>query len=181
MEPVSLQTGRLVLRQPTPDDAEALAVALNDEAISQWLARVPYPYDVNDAIRFIGICEDNWQRDIAYPLNAFEDGKPIGGIGITRVSDTDGVLGYWLIPAKWRQGYGREMMQEILDFAFNTLGFTELSAGIHPDNERSGGLLLACDFESIGDQIYLHPPRDARLKGPHFRLTLDQYRARQRT
>lgn len=176
MTPATLQTKRLTMRCPTTADSDGLVAVLNDERIAQWLARVPHPYTREDAVRWIAIAADNWRRDTAYPFSAFEGDTLIGGIGITRVSDTDGVLGYWLSPAKWRQGYGREMMQAVLAFGFATCGFTRFTAGIHPDNERSGGLLTACGFTPIGDQVYLHPPRNYALKGPHFQLTFDEYR-----
>lgn len=173
MQPVTLTTTRLSLRCPTHDDVEALTHALDDQRVSQWLARVPFPYHRHDAIRWVGIATDNWQRDTAYPFNAFLDRQLVGGIGITRVSDTDGVLGYWLVPDHWGQGLGQEMLGAIIGFAFDTGGFRQLTAGIHPDNDRSARLLIASGFTSIGDQIYLHPPADNRLQGPHYRLSVE--------
>ncbi|MEO0392398.1 MAG: GNAT family protein [Pseudomonadota bacterium] len=176
MDPVPLHSERLVLRCAEAADQDRLVAALNDQRVSQWLARVPFPYGPHDAIRWVSISQDNWQRDSAYPFVALCGGDLIGGIGITRVSEDTGILGYWLVPERWRQGFGREMMHSVLRFGFDTCHFKRFEAGIHPDNARSGGLLLACGFHAIGDQIYLHPPRDGRLQGPHFRLNRDDYR-----
>tara|TARA_B100001123_G_C15219855_1_gene990792 strand:+ start:117 stop:650 length:534 start_codon:yes stop_codon:yes gene_type:complete len=172
MRPTSLKTPRLTLRCPKISDVDALTTAIGDQRVSQWLARVPHPYSHNDAIRWIEISADNWQRNVAYPFNAFFGDRLIGGVGVTRCSDEDAVLGYWLVHDCWGQGYGLELIEAIAAFSAETLGFQTLTAGIHPDNTRSERLLLKAGFEAIGEQIYLHPPPDNRLKGPHFRLSL---------
>jgi [ribosomal protein S5]-alanine N-acetyltransferase len=179
MQPVCLTTARLKLRCPQITDIDDLTTALGDRTVSQWLARVPHPYNRHDAVRWVSIAADNWRRDVAYPFNCFLDGCLVGGIGITRISDTDGVLGYWLAAKNWGQGLGREMLAAATGFGFDALGLTVLTAATHPENDRSAGLLLKCGFQAIGDQVYLHPPPDNRLKGPHYQLSVAQYRASQ--
>ena len=51
--PAVLETERLVLRAPRPNDAEALARLINDRRIAVNTARIPYPYSVEDADQFI--------------------------------------------------------------------------------------------------------------------------------
>ena len=41
---VTLETPRLLLRQPRPADAPRIARLINNFAVSGKLARVPYPY-----------------------------------------------------------------------------------------------------------------------------------------
>ena len=48
-----LKTARLILRAPAPADAEALAARINDRRIAENTARVPHPYGIEDAERFI--------------------------------------------------------------------------------------------------------------------------------
>ncbi|HUG62638.1 MAG TPA: GNAT family N-acetyltransferase, partial [Methylomirabilota bacterium] len=48
-----LRTGRLDLRPLVGSDAPALAEHLSDPEVTRWLARVPHPYRVADAIDWI--------------------------------------------------------------------------------------------------------------------------------
>ena len=45
----TLHSERLVLRLPRPEDAEAIALYLDNIAVSGNLARVPHPYYLDDA------------------------------------------------------------------------------------------------------------------------------------
>ena len=47
---VALQTRRLLLRQPHPDDASRIAGFLNNFHVAGSLSRVPYPYCEADAV-----------------------------------------------------------------------------------------------------------------------------------
>ncbi|WP_256339316.1 MULTISPECIES: GNAT family N-acetyltransferase [unclassified Streptomyces] len=53
MDPVTLETGRLVLRAFTPDDADAVYEACQDEDI-QFYTPVPVPYRRADAKKLVG-------------------------------------------------------------------------------------------------------------------------------
>ena len=46
-----LETARLVLRAPRPDDAKAIAALINDRRIAENTARIPHPYTLADAER----------------------------------------------------------------------------------------------------------------------------------
>ncbi len=49
----TIKTSRLVLRPPEPDDAAAIAERINNRRISSMTARVPWPYDLDDARAFV--------------------------------------------------------------------------------------------------------------------------------
>ncbi len=50
---VVLDTGRLVLRQPTLADVKAIAGIVGDRSVAINLRREPHPYSQDDAIHFV--------------------------------------------------------------------------------------------------------------------------------
>src|SRR5215475_11852948 len=50
---VVLETPRLILRTPRPEDAGAIAALANDRRVVENTARLPFPYTVRDAEQFI--------------------------------------------------------------------------------------------------------------------------------
>ena len=49
-----LETKRLALRAPRLEDAKTVAALANDRRIAENTARIPHPYKVSDAEKFIG-------------------------------------------------------------------------------------------------------------------------------
>lgn len=64
--------------------------------------------------------------------------------------------GIHLLPEHWRQGYGREAMTAVLDYAFTALGAQAVFAGHNPNNTPSAGLIRSLGFTYLGDEFY--PP-----------------------
>jgi RimJ/RimL family protein N-acetyltransferase len=49
-------------------------------------------------------------------------------------------LGYFLLPAHWRQGFATEALRPVLSFAFVELGLESVIAIIHSENEASAAV-----------------------------------------
>jgi RimJ/RimL family protein N-acetyltransferase len=49
------RTNRLTLRPAWPEDAAELAAAIDHEAVTRMLSRVPYPYTLSDAEAFCAV------------------------------------------------------------------------------------------------------------------------------
>ena len=47
------------------------------------------------------------------------------------------MIGYWLDEAQWGKGYMSEAVCAVLDYGFNKLGLTLISANCYPQNKRS--------------------------------------------
>src|ERR1043165_8921017 len=95
------RTKRLTLRPGWPEDAAAVAAAIGHQAVVDMLAKVPWPYSVDDARAFIE--RPRGATDVALLILAHEGPRPrlVGGIGIHRVADGARELGYWLTPSAW--------------------------------------------------------------------------------
>jgi RimJ/RimL family protein N-acetyltransferase len=61
-------------------------------------------------------------------------------------------IGYGLLPAYHRQGYGVESVRAMLEWARAEHGVRRFRASVSPDNERSLHLIGKLGFERIGEQ-----------------------------
>ncbi|MEO0820275.1 MAG: GNAT family protein [Pseudomonadota bacterium] len=88
-----------------------------------------------------------------------EDGPVVGGLtlsNIRREPAEAGTLGYWTGARYTRQGYMREALSALVDYAFGTLELSRLEAACLPDNTASRRLLERCGFKYEGvAQAYL--------------------------
>ncbi|WP_460774739.1 GNAT family N-acetyltransferase [Microbacterium sp. GXF7504] len=118
MEPVELRTERLTLSIPVGSDADALYEACQDPDIQRYTT-VPSPYTRTHAAGFPVRAAKGWEdgTDAIWALR--RDGTLAGVVGLHRLQDRDGELGYWLAP-----GFrGSGLMTEAAD-AVVTWGFT---------------------------------------------------------
>lgn len=97
----------------------------------------------------------DWRNDQAYAFFVFKqlDDALIGGItlsGLRRGVTQSGSLGYWIGRPYARQGYMSEVVQCVLDFAFDSLGLHRVEAACLTHNEASRRLLLTSGFTHEG-------------------------------
>lgn len=122
-----LTTGRLILRPPVAEDAQAIADILNDWEVTKWLTMVPFPYALADAQEFLthlfaGECRNYWLIEA--------EGKVIGAISLRPD------LGFFLTPEAHGRGYMTEAARAVLGWHFAKSGEDALS-GYHVGNAAS--------------------------------------------
>ena len=145
-----IKTPRLVLRAPRADDLRVLVTGLDNFNVSQWTARIPFPYTMDDAEAFLAQAEtaDSGTLRLAVTL----DGGLIGGIACERsVDGTSAEIGYWLAEPHWGKGYATEAARAISDHAFEAMGYDGLKAGYRHGNEASRRILEGLGFIKTGD------------------------------
>lgn len=123
-----IETDRLILREYTMDDFDALYEILSDP---ETMAHYPYPYDADGTIRWLKWSLDNYQK-YGFGLWAIElksSGKFIGDCGIT-MQNIDGQnlpeIGYHINKNYWRQGYAKEAAKAVRDWTFKNTSFDEV-------------------------------------------------------
>jgi RimJ/RimL family protein N-acetyltransferase len=163
-----LETERLVLRAPRPQDAEVLAHLINDRRIAVNTARLPYPYSVEDAEQFIAAV-NRQDGEVAFLIT--QDDALIGGCGIARC-DSGGELGYWVGVPFWGQGFATEAARAVIDHAFGSLGHEVLEAGARASNPASRRVLEKCGFQWTG--VRLARVRAINSAAPADRFRLDR-------
>lgn len=125
---MQIETPRLLLRDFTLDDVEALAACQTDERFWRYYDRVE---DIEARTRELVALFVGWQD--AQPRMRFQlavilkqDGSLIGDCGLRqRLQASYGgqaELGYELDPRHWGNGYATEAAQALLAYGFETLG-----------------------------------------------------------
>lgn len=141
---VEIETARLRLRPPRPDDAEAFHAILSDsEAMRYWST---VPHETIEQTR-------QWlQSMIEIPPGEGEDfiiehrGQVIGKAGMFRFPE----VGFILHPSAWGQGFATEALRPILDRAFGTHGLARVVADVDPRNAACLRLLAGLGFREVG-------------------------------
>jgi RimJ/RimL family protein N-acetyltransferase len=160
-----IETERLVLRAPCPNDAEALAHLINDRRIAENTARIPYPYSGEDAEQFIAAV-NRQDGEVAFLITL--DDALIGGCGVAQ-SDSGPELGYWVGVPFWGQGFATEAARAVIDHTFGRLGHEVLEAGARVSNPASRRVLEKCGFQWTGVRL-------ARIRAINSAAPADRFR-----
>ncbi|WP_018183090.1 GNAT family N-acetyltransferase [Kaistia granuli] len=147
----TIPTASVLLRPLRPDDGPAIAASLGDYEVTRWLARVPYPYSLDEAERFLAW--ERAQRPVsAEQVYAIDRDGMIGLISL-RAAGTRPILGYWLAQAHWGKRYMSEAVAALVDDTFANPVITEIQSGVFEGNERSLAIQKRLGFEIIGRSI----------------------------
>lgn len=136
---VILNTERLLLREMTPDDYDALYAVLADAAI---MRHYPYAFDESCVRGWIARNRERYRRD-GFGLWAVclkDTGEMIGDCGLT-MQCIDGEMlpeiGYHIRRDCQRMGYAREAAGAVRDWAFGNTDFPALYSYCKYTNEPS--------------------------------------------
>ncbi len=147
---LTIRTRRLLLRPPEPDDAAAIAERINNRRISSMTARVPWPYDLDDARAFIDHAASLAERGAVFVITGPER-ELIGTIGIERHDPAAAYeLGYWLAEPWWNRGFMGEAARAVVAYAFEEKEYDRLAARCILGNEASRRVLLCLGFRHAG-------------------------------
>jgi ribosomal-protein-alanine N-acetyltransferase len=167
---VSLETDRLVLRAPVPEDAETLAPMYADPEVMRYVGdgRTLTRAETERSVRRM---MERWEADGfgLFTTVRKEDGAVIGRVGLlvwntdtweptTRADGrdvpTEVEVGYTLGRDYWRQGYATEAAAAVRDYALGDLGAERLIALIIHGNTAS---------EKVARKLGLEYERDIML------------------
>lgn len=143
--PPELRTARLLLRSPTPDDADAYFELVNSPDVNRFGAGRPLPYaSVLQLLERIVAAQGERRLELAIALN----GPAIGRVmlivdTVNRIAS----VGYGLLPAHWGRGFATEATVAVVDYAFEQLGLDKVWARADARNLASVRVL-----EKVGMQ-----------------------------
>lgn len=140
MEPVELQTDRLVLRAVTAADEAAIVVACNDPEIAYYLP-LPVPYTVDDARNFIAKSAQDWVDGNRYGFGFFfaETSELVGTCSLMSVSPGVLEVGYWSAAGYRRKGLTAEAVRRLCHWGFDALGAHRIEVGRRRQRWFTGG------------------------------------------
>jgi ribosomal-protein-alanine N-acetyltransferase len=146
-------TGRLVLRRPAPQDADALfAIYSHPEVMRYWSRRPLVTRD--EAVAMIenmvtGLADGTWH---SWAVTRQGDDTPIGVCSLFNfvTGCRRAELGYILARASWGQGVMTEALGSVIAHAFGPLDLRRLEADADPRNAGSLRLLTRLGFVREG-------------------------------
>lgn len=150
MEPIKLETARLILRPWRDTDAESLYRYSKDPKVGP-AAGWPVHTSVEDSRRVI--------RDILSAEGTFavvpkgEEGA-VGSIGLMiggqsnlSIPDDDGEIGYWIGVPYWGRGLIPEAVREMLRYGFEDKKLKNIWCDYFDGNEKSHRVQEKCGFQ----------------------------------
>ncbi len=163
------RTSRLLLRPGWIEDAPALARAIDDAAIAKSLVRMPWPYKVEDAARYLTSQRDPVLPNLVILRRTLGAPQLIGSTGFARTNDGEVELGFWITRACWGLGFATEACRAMLDIARHALGLEEIVAASFTSNVAAHHVLAKLGFVPAGQTLLHCTARDALLPALRFR------------
>ena len=167
MEPLILETPRLVLRPLAEQDIEAVFQACQDESVQRWVP-VPVPYTRTDAEVFVReVCPAGWRDRTMFNLGSFTRGTGalVSSVGVHTGRREPGIaeIGYWTAKEQRGHGYTAEAVTALSRWALRTLGVQRLewlagvgNTGSRAVAEKAGYTMegtLRSRFEQRGERL----------------------------
>ncbi len=132
-------------------DAEAVAREINNYEVVKNLARVPFPYAVEDARSFIQFANALDARSGVFAVELQGQSELVGVVSFEWSDEKDDTeFGYWYAQPMWGQGIATEAGRAVVQRAFETTGCQKLVAGCHADNPASRRVLEKLGFKLTG-------------------------------
>lgn len=162
-----LETQRLLLRKPRPEDAPLIFAAYaQDPEVTRYLTFRPHR-DLTDTQQAIDRFLENWQMGRSYCWLIFrrDNGDLVGAISARQDQGVN--LGYLLARNCWGKGFMSEALSRVVQWAFTNPSIHRVWAVCDLENTGSARLLERNGFrqEGILRKWSLHPnisdvPRD---------------------
>ncbi|MCF3641360.1 GNAT family N-acetyltransferase [Rhizobium sp. TRM95111] len=170
----TLTTARLVLRPHRASDAEAIAQSLGDYQVARMLARVPVPYDRQDAAEWLNLVTTGFIPGWAFAVTTGDD-VHVGCVSIEMRGDA-WHLGYWLNRFYWRRGYMSEAVRAVSGRFLMRVPGTDIHSGVFADNLASLKVQQACGFRVAGCGEIFSVARNALVPHIETRLSPGDFR-----
>ncbi len=140
--PRSLETVRLLIRPFQEEDADAFFACCQNPNLGNNAGWAPHKTieESREILQNVFIGQEN-----IWAMILKDAQQLIGSIGIVpdpkRENPQVRMLGYWLDEAHWGKGYMTEAVQAILNYGFNELQLSLITANCYPHNKRSQQVL----------------------------------------
>jgi len=135
---VFLNTGRLVLREFTAEDVDAVHRYATDPEVYKY-----QPWGPNTVKNTIDFIQGAIARRLKSPRDDYElavehpESGLIGGCGIFVTSEGKAEMGYTLRKDMWGKGYGTEVVGTLIHFGFHQRGLHRIEASCDTRNVGS--------------------------------------------
>jgi len=142
----TIKLKRFVLRPFRKGDEVSLQKNINDKAIYRYTARIPHPYTLEDAKRWVA--SKNTRTKINFVIDI--GGEVAGGIGYDKIDGRVGRIGFWLAKKHWNKGIMTEAVKYITEYGFIRLRLERIRAGVFMANKASIKVLEKAGYKREG-------------------------------
>lgn len=150
-----IETKRLILRNWTDADCDALFEILRDRKVVRYIADGK-PFTMEKVKEFLTWAE-NYQRENGFcrwKVIEKSNGEIIGSCGFARPQGTEEIeLGYLFAQKHWGKGFATEIAEAVMLYGFYKLGFREIIAITDLENIASQKVLEKIGFTKRGFEI----------------------------
>jgi RimJ/RimL family protein N-acetyltransferase len=161
---IQLETERLILRPTAPADFESWAAFMADEDASKFVGG---PQARSVAWRGFLSMAGAWaiQGYAMFSVIEKSSGRWVGRLGPWVPEGWPGTeVGWGLARSAWGNGYATEGASAAIDWAFDTLGWSEVIHCIAPDNTPS---------QAVAQRLGSRPLRRTNLPAPFESMIVD--------
>jgi len=152
MEPVTLTTGRLVMRTVGPPDTDSVYEAAQDPEIQRWTT-IPSPYLREHAESFTDqLVPDGWTNGSMFTWGLFlpEGEELVGMLGLSMRSMSAAEIGFWGTKEHRGKGYVTEAVLAASRWAFTRLSIDRVEWRAEVGNRPSRAVAERCGFTVEG-------------------------------
>src|SRR5262249_2634866 len=146
-----IETTRLVLRRPRPEDADAIfSRYASDPDVTRFLSW-PTHRTIHDTRAFLAMSEQEWARWPAGPylIESLREPTLLGGTGLGVDAPASATTGYVLARDAWGRGYATEALAAMVQLA-RSIGLRSLRALCHAEHRASERVLAKNGFVCEG-------------------------------
>ncbi|MCH1624374.1 GNAT family N-acetyltransferase [Ferdinandcohnia quinoae] len=148
-----LGTERLVLREITVEDSEAIFACFSKDEVTQFYGQETLT-SIEQAKGFVDFFSKNFKekRGIRWGIERKGHDGLIGTIGFNLwlPKHKRAEIGYEIHPDHWRKGYAKEAISKVLSYGFGELELNRIGAVVFLENEASNQLLVGLGFQKEG-------------------------------
>lgn len=166
-----LRTARLILRPSRPDDAPCYALGVGEFAVARWLTPLPWPYTLSMASDWLRQAPENSPERAMFIVEL--PGKGLIGC-VSLLSE----LGFWIARPHWRQGFGSEAAEALIDWHFAATGRDAIISSAHHDNAASLRLQAGLGFVEQGREMRFSQALQHNVEHVITRLTRSEWSSR---
>jgi ribosomal-protein-alanine N-acetyltransferase len=148
-----LSSPRLVMRQPTRADADAVFRTFSDPEVLRYY-NVDFMISRDEAIAMIESRRRRYEMGygIRWGIYLRDDGRYLGSCGyeVMHKPWQYAEIGYELGREHWGNGYMTEALQTMIRYGFDRLDLHRIEAQVEPANQASKNVLLRIGFKEEG-------------------------------
>jgi ribosomal-protein-alanine N-acetyltransferase len=163
IEPVELQTPRLLLRPFQPGDVTDALAYRNDAEFSRFLPHIPLPFTMHDAEAFVRRnMSDPWEQSPTFAVVLV--GKVIGTVNLeVSVVARSAMVGYAVGRPWWGRGIATEAVRAVMTWGIEAFGLVRIWASTDISHLKSQRVMEKLGMKRESVQTGHHVGRRGEL------------------